>query len=94
MQAALSFLISAILDLILWVVIIQAVLSWLFTLNIINPHNHTARQIYDGLNKLTEPLFAPLRRFLPSLGGLDLTPVVVLLGLQFIRILLSQYGII
>lgn len=94
MHAAIAFLINILIDLFIWVVIIQAVLSWLFNFGIINPHNRAARQIYDGLTRLTEPVFAPIRNILPAVGGLDLSPIVVLIGIQFIRTLLRSYGII
>ena len=56
-----------------WIIIVQAILSWLIAFNVINT------SIWIALDKLTEPLYRPIRRFMPDLGGLDLSPMVVLI---------------
>jgi YggT family protein len=68
-----------------WIIIIQAILSWLVAFRVISPDNPGARQMLAGLDRLLEPLYAPIRRVLPDFGGLDLSPLVVLIGLQIIR---------
>jgi YggT family protein len=60
-------------------------MSWLFAFNIVNAQNQTVRQIAYGISRVTEPLFAPIRRILPNMGGLDLSPLILLLGLEFLR---------
>ncbi len=72
------------LNLYWWVLIISAVLSWLIAFNVINTHNPVISNITDVLWRLTEPVLAPIRRFLPSFGGLDLSPVVVLLLIMLV----------
>ena len=64
---------------IVWVIIIvQAVMSWLLMFNVINTHNEFVRQLWMVLDRITEPLYRPFRRIMPDFGGLDLTPMVVL----------------
>ncbi len=62
-----------------WIIIVQAILSWLIAFNVINTSNDVIRSIWIALDKLTEPLYRPIRRFMPDLGGLDLSPMVVLI---------------
>ena len=67
-----------------WIIIIQAILSWLFVFNVINTHNEFVRQIYYALNRMTEPLYRPIRRIMPDFGALDFSPLVVLLIVQIL----------
>lgn len=67
------------------VVIASVIMSWLVAFNVMNPSNPFVRSLWGGLMALTEPLLKPIRRALPDLGGLDLSPVVLLLGCLFIR---------
>jgi YggT family protein len=69
----------------LWIIIVQAVMSWLIVFNVINTHNDFVRQILYGLNRLTEPLYRPIRRIMPDFGALDFSPLVVLLIIQILR---------
>lgn len=67
-----------------WVIIIQAVLSWLVAFNVINTHNDFVRQLLYALSRITEPLYRPIRRIMPDFGALDFSPLVVLLLIQII----------
>ena len=78
-------LIDRIIDLYVWVIILSAVLSWLVAFDIVNMRNRFVYLVGDTLNRLTEPVYRPLRRFLPNMGGLDLSPLIVILGLWFLR---------
>ena len=62
-----------------WIIIIQAVLSWLIAFNVINTQNDLVRNIWMTLDRMTEPLYRPIRRIMPDFGALDLTPMVVLI---------------
>ena len=77
------------LDVLWWIIIIQAVLSWLIAFNVINTHNDFVRQIWDGMDRMTRPIYRPIRRILPDFGGLDLSPVVLLLTISIVRMLLA-----
>ncbi len=78
------------IDLYIWVVIISAVLSWLISFNIINTSNRLVYTIGDFLWRITEPALRPIRRFLPKMGGIDLSPVVLILVLIFAQMVLQN----
>ncbi len=82
-----------ILDLLLrvlgWVIIGQVILSWLVAFNVINTHNDFVRAFLGFLDRITEPLYRPIRRILPDFGGIDFSPIVVLLLIYILRILLA-----
>lgn len=78
------------LDIVWWIIIVQAVLSWLIAFNVINTHNDFVRQIWVALDRMTTPLYRPIRRILPDFGGLDLSPLVVLVGLAIINRILTE----
>ena len=85
MITALRFLLLQILDIYWWIIIAAVISSWLVGFGIINAYNPIARTILRTLHALTEPVFGPLRRIIPALGGLDLSPLIVLLLLTFLR---------
>lgn len=88
---ALLWLIDTVLSVYMWIVIASAILSWLVAFNVINTRNRFVYSVGDVLYKLTEPALRPIRRILPSLGGVDLSPVVLILLLAFARRLLWEY---
>jgi YggT family protein len=67
------------------VILASVVLSWLLAFGIVNNTNPQVRQVGLALHRLTEPVLGPIRRFLPNLGGLDLSPIILLLALEFVR---------
>ena len=74
-----------------WVLIVQVVMSWLIAFNVVNTRNRFVYQLADVTFKLTEPALRPIRRILPNLGGIDISPVVLILLLQFANNLLREY---
>jgi len=84
MHALIGF-IAMVITLYIWVVIIGAVLSWLIAFDVVNRRNRAVYMIADSLHRLTEPALRPIRKVLPDLGGLDISPVILILGLIFIR---------
>ena len=72
-------IIIEILNIYWWIVIISVITSWLVTLGVLTMANHVVRGVLDVLNRLTEPVYRPFRRFLPNIGGLDISPLIVLL---------------
>lgn len=84
------------IDLVLWlytiIIIAHIVVSWLVAFNIVNTYNKFVNMIGYFLHRATDPVLRPLRRIIPSIGGIDLTPLVVLLVLWFARSLLWEYG--
>ncbi|SEA13392.1 YggT family protein [Rubrimonas cliftonensis] len=79
-----------ILDIAFWIIIVQAVLSWLIAFNIINMSNDFVRGLYAGLARLTDPVYAPIRRILPDTRPMDLAPLVVLVAIYALQIILSN----
>ena len=78
-------LVLLILNILWWIIIASAVLSWLFAFNIVDPRNQFVGMIGEFLYRVTEPIYRPIRRVLPDLGGIDLSPLVVLLGIFFLQ---------
>ena len=72
-----------------YIIIAQAILSWLVAFNVINTYNDFVRSFLNALDRITEPLYRPIRRILPDFGGIDFSPIVVLLLIYIVRILLS-----
>jgi len=73
------------LNLYLWCIIISAVLSWLVAFNVVNTSNQIVYTIGSFLYRITEPALAPIRRFLPNLGGIDISPVILIFIIIFIQ---------
>ena len=73
------------LNVLWWIIIIQAIMSWLIGFNVINTYNEFVRAVWQGLNKLTEPLYRPIRKIMPDFGALDLSPLVVLLVIYILQ---------
>lgn len=78
-------IVKLLLVLFTWVIIIQAILSWLIAFNVISTYNDFVRSLWNTLNRITEPVYRPIRRILPDFGALDVTPIVVLLILYILN---------
>jgi YggT family protein len=87
------FSVFQVIDLLLrvltYIIIAQAIISWLVAFNVINTYNDFVRSFLGALDRLTEPLYRPIRRILPDFGGIDFSPIVVLLLIYVVRILLA-----
>jgi len=88
---SLAVLIDKVIDIYTWIVIAGAIMSWLVAFGVVNISNKFIRMVVDVLYRLTEPVLRPIRRILPNLGGVDISPVILLLGLFFVRSLLWEY---
>jgi YggT family protein len=91
---SLFMLIDTILGLYVWILIASAILSWLVAFNVVNTRNRAVYVIGDFLYRVTEPVLAPIRRIMPNLGGLDLSPIIVILIIFFVRNLMREYGLL
>lgn len=78
-------ILSMLLNILWWIIIVQAVMSWLLGFNVINTHNEFVRQLWLVLERITEPLYRPIRRIMPDFGGIDLTPIVVLILIAIVQ---------
>lgn len=83
-------LIYRLIDIYVWVLIIGVIMSWLIAFNIINLSNQFVRTVYEVINRLTEPLLRPIRRILPDLGGVDISPVILILLLYFAQRVIAR----
>ena len=88
---SLIILFDQVINLYTWVLIINVIFSWLIAMNIFNTQNRIIIAVYYGTKKLTDPLLNPIRNFLPNLSGIDISPVVLILILYFIRNILFEY---
>ncbi|WP_396594744.1 YggT family protein [Brevundimonas sp. R86498] len=86
MGVAIVWLVGAIINLMIWFIIGSAILSWLFAFDVINHRNRFVNQLAQFLDAVTRPLLEPFRRIIPTLGGIDVSPIVVLLLLNFSKI--------
>ena len=90
---AVATLIIQVIDLYWYVLILTAIMSWLLAFDVINFRNNLVRTVWNFLNAVTEPLLQPIRRVLPNLGGVDISPIVLLLILSLIRNLIVEYAV-
>jgi len=90
MRAVLD-IVLIILDLYVWLLIASAILSWLIAFNVVNTRNQFVAAIAEFLFRITEPVLGPIRRSLPSLGGLDISPIVVILIIMFLQRVITYY---
>jgi YggT family protein len=88
---ALLDVVNLALQLYIYVIIISAILSWLIAFNVVNVRNDVVRTIWNAIYQITEPVLAPIRRRLPDMGGLDLSPIVLLLIIYLIQLVIAYY---
>ena len=79
------FLLDSIITIYLWIIIINAILSWLVAFNVLNTQNRFVFSVLDATYKLTDPALNKIRRFIPTFGSIDISPVVLILILMFLR---------
>ena len=79
------FLLDSIITIYLWIIIINAILSWLVAFNVLNTQNRFVFSILDTTYKLTDPALNKIRRFIPMFGSIDISPVILILFLMFLR---------
>jgi YggT family protein len=87
---AIIYLLVTLINIYQFIMIAMVIMSWLISFNVINTHNRFVAVLWDALVRLTEPVLAPIRRLLPDLGGLDISPIIALLALYFLKVLLLK----
>ncbi|MEN3931538.1 YggT family protein [Microvirga sp. W0021] len=90
MRAILDVILFA-LSIYVYIVFAMAIFSWLLAFNIVNFHNQVVRGIWNFLCAVTEPVLRPIRSFLPNLGGIDISPVILLLGIMLLQNIIVRY---
>lgn len=88
---SLILLVDIILELYIWLLVIWVVISWLVSFEVINTRNRVVYMVSDFLYRITEPALRPIRRVIPNLGGIDISPVILILGIWFARSLMREY---
>ncbi|WP_421693823.1 YggT family protein [Aestuariivirga sp.] len=84
------WLILTVINIYFWIILAMVIMSWLVAFGIVNRSNQYVRQISYALERLTEPLLKPIRRFLPDLGGIDISPIILLIAMQFAGMLITR----
>jgi YggT family protein len=84
-MTAILWLIDTVISLYIWILVISAVLSWLVAFRVVNTQNRFVYAVMDFCWRVTEPVLRPIRRILPNLGGIDISPVILILILMFLR---------
>lgn len=79
------WLVDTIINIYIWLLIASAVLSWLIAFNVVNTRNPIVHSVGEFLYRVTEPLLRPIRNLMPNLGGIDVSPVILIIGLLFLR---------
>jgi YggT family protein len=77
------------LNVLVWIIIIQVILSWLFAFNVLNNSSQGVRAFVNALDRITDPLYRPIRRLLPDFGGIDFSPLVLILLIKILQMLLG-----
>jgi len=78
-------IVDVILRIAMWVIIAQVIISWLIVLNVINVHSGPMRSVATAIDRITEPLYRPIRKILPDFGGIDFSPLVILIVIGILR---------
>jgi YggT family protein len=89
MAIALINILQMLLMVLTWIVIAQVIISWLFAFNVINPSSGFMRALVEALDRITAPLYRPIRKVLPDFGGIDFSPLVLILAIAIVRQLLG-----
>ena len=84
-------IILIVLDLYIWLLIAAAILSWLIAFNVVNTRNQFVSAVSEFLYRITEPVLAPIRNIMPNLGGLDISPIILILLIMFIQKVIVYY---
>ena len=81
----LAYILSQAIDIFIIIIVLQVAINWLVIFGVINIENNRARQLVGLLQRVTDPVYKPLRKYIPPIGGIDITPIVVILGLNVLR---------
>ncbi len=93
MLAAVFNILELLLNVIWWIIVIQVILSWLVAFNVLNTSSEGLRRFVEALDRITAPLYRPIRRLMPDFGGIDFSPLVLLILIQVIQMLLGGLAI-
>ena len=89
-MTSIAQILMLLLEVVWFIVIAHVIMSWLINFQVLNLRQQLVAQLWYGLNQLLEPIYRPIRRFLPPMGGIDITPLVVLIGVAILRIVVRN----
>lgn len=89
-MALIGKLLLLVLEVYFWIIIASVIISWLIAFDVVNTKNPQAKNLIQLLNKVTEPVYRPLRKFIPPIGGIDITPIIVIIGLSILSSLVAS----
>lgn len=89
-MGSIALILLAALQIMMYLIIAKIIISWLVSFQVLNIHQPLVYQIYTGLQRLFEPIYAPIRRLLPNLGPIDITPMIVLFGIYALQIVIAR----
>ena len=92
MISALLSTLSLILSLVWWVFLVMIIMSWLISFNVINTRNQFVAGLWRAINQVTDPILRPIRRIIPPMGGLDLSPIIVFILIFFLQQLIANFA--
>jgi YggT family protein len=92
MISALLSTLSLILSLVWWVFLVMIIMSWLISFNVINTRNQFVAGLWRAINQVTDPILRPIRRIIPPMGGLDLSPIIVFIIIFFLQQLIANFA--
>jgi len=87
-MTSLAQILLFILDIVYFVLIVHIIMSWLISFQVLNLRQPLVAQLWHGINQLLEPVYRPIRRFIPAIGGMDFTPIVLFIGIYALRIII------
>ena len=90
MAILLGKLLILLLNIFFWIIIVQVVMSWLIAFDVVNARNAQAQKLITLINRVTDPVYRPLRKFIPPIGGIDITPIIVIFGISILKNIVAQ----
>lgn len=85
MEIMIGKLLMLLLDIFFWIIIIQVVMSWLIAFEVVNIRNPQAQNLIKLMHKITDPVYKPLRKFIPPIAGIDISPIIIILGISLAK---------
>ncbi|MBL4751383.1 MAG: YggT family protein [Amylibacter sp.] len=89
-MTSLAQILLFVLDIVYFVLVVHIIMSWLINFQVLNTRQPLVAQIWYGINQLLEPIYRPIRNFLPATGGMDFTPIVVFIGIYALRVIITN----
>lgn len=87
-MGTLAYLISLIIDIYVWIIVLQIIIHWLVAFDVLKVKSPQAQNLMDLMQRMTDPVYKPLRKYIPPLGGIDITPIIVIIGLSVLKSIL------